>query len=58
MQLGYDGEGRAILFTPEWSARGLGFPERGTVIDAEKTRMLARLNVPETNTAPAGGLLH
>jgi hypothetical protein len=58
VQLGYDGDGKAILFIPEWSARGLGFPERGTVIDAEKTRLLSKLAVPESNTAPAGGLLH
>jgi hypothetical protein len=59
VQLGYDGEGRAILFTPEWSARGLGFPERGTVIDEVRTKQLTKLNVPESNAAsPAGGLLH
>ncbi len=58
VQLGYDGEGRAILFTPEWGTAGLGFPERGTVIDDTRVRQLARLAVPETKAPPPGGLYH
>ncbi len=33
VQLGYNGEGDAILFVPEWTEQGLVFPVRGTAIN-------------------------
>ena len=32
VQLGYGGEATPLLFIPEFSARGLGFPERGQLL--------------------------
>ncbi len=60
VQLGYDGEAKAILFTPEWTPQGLAFPERGTVVDAPRLALLDAMRVPEARlpAAPAGGLLH
>jgi hypothetical protein len=59
VQLGYNGEGDAILFVPEWTGSGLGFPERGTKIDKDRVRLLEKLAVAEAKGAsPAGGMVH
>jgi hypothetical protein len=60
VQLGYDLEAHPIVFQPEWSARGLGFPERGSAVSLSALEHLVRLQVPAgpTAPAPAGGLLH
>lgn len=60
VQLGYDGEGTAILFVPEWTPQGLGFPERGARLDADQLQHLALLHVAASSQAPAGPahLLH
>lgn len=61
VQLGYDGEARALLFLPEWAASGLAFPERGTRIEPENLARLAQLGVAQPQRPPAalpGGLLH
>ncbi|MFL5320131.1 MAG: hypothetical protein ACJ790_10790 [Myxococcaceae bacterium] len=61
VQLGYNGEAQAILFVPEWTASGLGFPERGSVVDAAPLSELEPLNVAQGSAPapkPAGGLLH
>jgi hypothetical protein len=58
VQLGYDGEGGAILFVPEWSAKGLGFPERGTRLEASRVGKLDRLEVAQGAEAPAERFVH
>lgn len=59
VQLGYDGEATPILFVPEWSAHGLGFPERGARLDGTQLGQLVPLRVA-TAPQPAGPthLLH
>ena len=58
VQLGYDGEANPIVFTPEWTVRGLGFPERGTRVDLERLSALKLLSVARGADAPPSGLLH
>lgn len=61
VQLGYNGEGAPILFIPEWTAQGLGIPERGIAIDHERLSRLEPLKVAQGSAPqpkPAGGLLH
>lgn len=61
VQLGYDGEARALLFLPLWKGVGLTFPERGTHVDLEHLSRLVRLGVawaPRPPAALPGGLLH
>lgn len=59
VQLGYDGEGLPILFTPEWTQRGLGFPERGTRLDFGEFGKLGLLRVAHARgEAPADGFVH
>lgn len=61
VQLGYNGEAEAILFVPEWTPVALGFPERGTKIDAAHFGKLSLLNVAQARTEPSalpGGLMH
>jgi hypothetical protein len=60
VQLGYNGEGEALLFVPEWTGGGLGFPERGNRVEQSVVQKLQPLQVAqgEAAQAPAGGLLH
>lgn len=61
VQLGYDGEGEAIVFTPELGREGLVFPKTGTRVEPQALRNLVRLEVAQSNAAPVpapGGLLH
>lgn len=58
VQLGYDGEANAILFLPEWSARGLGFPERGSRLDRDRVSKLEKLSVAQTADAPRDAWMH
>ncbi|MCA2977094.1 MAG: hypothetical protein INH41_24875 [Myxococcaceae bacterium] len=58
VQLGYDGEATPILFLPEWTARGLGFPERGTRLDPSRVQQLGRLLVAQAADAPRDAWLH
>lgn len=58
VQLGYDGEANAILFVPEWTARGLSFPERGTRIDADRIASLQVLSVAQGPDAPRDAWVH
>lgn len=61
VQLGYNGDGESLLFTPEWTQQGLGFPERGSRIDADRAKKLEALLVPSAqNALPSapGGMLH
>lgn len=57
VQLGYDGAAEAILFVPEWTAKGLAFPSRGTRLDASRFGNLDALHVPLAPDAPRG-LVH
>ena len=61
VQLGYTGEAEPLLFVPEWTASGLGFPERGSAVDAARLQLLEPLKVSHGATPPpkpAGNLLH
>ncbi|MDH5673137.1 MAG: hypothetical protein OEZ06_13360 [Myxococcales bacterium] len=48
LQLGYNGEGHAIVFVPEWVDGMLAIPERGSRIDAKNFERIKRLRVPES----------
>lgn len=52
VQLGYDSAATPILFVPELSDRGLGFPNRGTPVEPKRLARLARLLVPRHETPP------
>jgi len=60
VQLGYNGDAEPLIFVPEWTAGGLGIPERGNKLDASALSKLALLVVAEGQAAqqPAGGLVH
>ena len=45
VQLGYDGEANALLFIPELTRGGLGFPERGQLLSPSNFDKLERLKV-------------
>lgn len=53
VQLGYDGGGHAILFTPQWTDQGLAIPSVGQRVERDRLPRLTRLRVPEA--APPGG---
>lgn len=50
VQLGYDGGGVPILFTPQWIDAALAIPERGTRIDRDRFAHLVPLSVPIADT--------
>ncbi|MBL9039675.1 MAG: hypothetical protein JNG84_14255 [Archangium sp.] len=58
VQLGYDGEATPILFVPELTAKGLGFPESGTRLDRDRIARLTPLKVARGHDAPVDTLLH
>ncbi|MCC6337188.1 MAG: hypothetical protein IT380_24740 [Myxococcales bacterium] len=58
VQLGYDGEANAILFVPEWTSKGLGFPERGTRLDASRLSKLEPLSVATGEESPRDSFVH
>jgi hypothetical protein len=63
VQLGYNGAGRALVFVPELSSRGLSVPERGTLIDDAAFAHLVALHVPERRddddlAVPRGIIVH
>ncbi|MDP1824361.1 MAG: hypothetical protein Q8L48_13990 [Archangium sp.] len=58
VQLGYDGEATPLLFVPEFSSRGLGFPERGNKLDAASLGKLTLLKVAQGAEAPRDGFVH
>jgi hypothetical protein len=51
VQLGYDGSARPILFVPEWTERGLAFPQLGQGTDAARVAHLERLEVAVAKAA-------
>ena len=58
VQLGYDGEATPLLFVPELSAKGLGFPERGTRLDPSTLRHLTLLSVAKSNEVSRDPFMH
>lgn len=58
VQLGYDGEATPLLFVPEFSTRGLGFPERGNKLDGSALGKLTLLKVAQGSEAPRDGFVH
>lgn len=58
VQLGYDGEATPLLFIPEFSSRGLGFPERGNKLDAGALGKLTLLRVAQGPEAPRDAFVH
>jgi hypothetical protein len=55
VQLGYDGEARAILFVPEWGPQGFSLPERGSSIELDRVSQLAPVTVSGTAAGQARG---
>ena len=58
VQLGYDGEATPLLFRPELSRNGMGFPERGTRLDANTLGNLTLLSVAKSDDAPRDPFTH
>lgn len=62
VQLGYNGTGRALLFTPELSGSSIGIPDRGTMIDDDALGNLIALTVAERRneeiSLPRGIIVH
>lgn len=58
VQLGYDGEATPILFVPEWTAKGLGFPERGTRLEKDRFGKLEPLSVAQAQDGPRDDFMH
>lgn len=63
VQLGYNGNGKAILFVPELAASGLAIPERGSLVDDASFANLSLLKVPEREarndlSLPRGMIVH
>ncbi|HWP65312.1 MAG TPA: hypothetical protein VNO26_05310 [Candidatus Limnocylindria bacterium] len=58
VQLGYDADGQAILFVPEWTEGGLALPELGLHVDESRLAKLAPLTVAEPDEEPPSGILH
>jgi hypothetical protein len=47
VQLGYNGEGRAIVFVPEFTTSGITIPASGSAVDDDRLQHLAPLKVAE-----------
>ncbi len=45
VQLGYNGNGKAIVFVPELNANGMSIPERGSAVDDDRLGNLVLLKV-------------
>ena len=58
VQLGYDADGRPLLFVPEWTDAGLAIPELGLAIDEDRLQRLAPLTVAEYDDEPDSDFLH
>ena len=61
VQLGYNGAGQALLFTPELAGSAIGVPDRGTMIDDDVLPNLAPLRVAERReeiSMPRGIIVH
>lgn len=63
LQLGYNGNGRGILFAPEYSNGAIRVPERGSIIDDEAFKSLVGLKLAEVEakndlSLPRGIVVH
>jgi hypothetical protein len=58
VQLGYDGEAAPIVFVPEWTARGLLFPEQGSRVEESRLGALRLLKVAQGRDVPKHALMH
>jgi hypothetical protein len=63
VQLGYNGEGRPLLFVPEIASGGIAVPERGTFVDDAALTNLVALHVADRpgsddDASGAGGAVH
>ncbi len=52
VQLGYNGEGRAIVFLPTLTEAGVALPASGTLIEDDRLANLASLKVQEALPGP------
>ena len=50
VQLGYDGSGQALVFTPQWTHGALAIPERGTRVDRDRIASMSPLRVHIADT--------
>jgi hypothetical protein len=50
VQLGYNGAGDAIVFSPEWVDSSLALPERGTRVERDRLVSLAPLRIKVSDT--------
>jgi hypothetical protein len=55
VQLGYNGAGSPILFTPELSSNGIKIPERGSVIDEKNMKHIVLMRVAERQGSSDNG---
>ncbi len=63
VQLGYNGNGKAIVFTPEYSGGAIRVPERGTLVEEDRLGNLVQLKLPEVEqkhdlSLPRGMIVH
>ena len=61
VQLGYNGQGKALVFVPQLGAGGIAIPDRGTAIDDECLEHLKPLLVSENKqdiSLPRGIVVH
>ena len=58
VQLGFDAEGGAILFVPEWTPEGLTCPERGTKLELDRVEQLTLLKVAQAKDVPTHSQMH
>ncbi len=58
VQLGYDGGGQALLFSPELVDGLLGVPDRGTRVDDDALPRLRALKVAVSRDVHADGVVH
>ena len=56
VQLGYNGAGKPLVFTPELTASGMSLPDRGTAVEDDALANLAALKVNDANAQPDEGL--
>jgi hypothetical protein len=58
LQLGYNGNGKALVFMPELAGGVIEVPERGTMLDDAQLAKLMPLKMPEraASASSAGGL--
>ena len=57
LQLGYNGEGQAILFVPELVDGGLALPAEGTFVDEVQLSKIRPLKIAEGESVPEGATL-